>query len=493
MPAFAVGCGDSTADSATDTDGESESSDTSDVIPTGGEQGPPGPPGAPGEPGEPGPPGEPGEPGPPGPGAEPSVSSIQPGKVYLERTLDVTISGNGTTWTDAVSADFGPGVTVNSLTVASPTALLANITVDLGAEIGARDVKISDGGVDLVYAGAFKVEAPLALSNLIGTAAPGSLLVGDATQLDLSTPFDTTQQGDGLFEPITYPNLLIGSDDPGIYGDIETAQIYGLNFLLFVDVPVAAGSYDLTVLSGPQNATTFSTAPGALEIAAREPISLAEGVDEVGSVAGPLATELYTFVPPEEPKKVTFTVLADDPDANARLIVLPASGSFGDLLAFSSQVTVTTTGADPFYLVYWDNTGKSGYDYTVNVSVTDPPPAEIEPNNTCGEATPITLPALTAGTLPDQDDVDWFVFTATDEDIGKVVKVKTQPGDPQTDTVVEVFESDCTTSLGQSPDVNYHEQLTSAPITAAGDYYVKVSYSTFGYTTPNYELVVSLE
>ncbi len=45
-----------------------------------------------------GPEGQPGPPGDPGPGSDPSISSIVPGKVYLERTLDVAISGFGTQW-----------------------------------------------------------------------------------------------------------------------------------------------------------------------------------------------------------------------------------------------------------------------------------------------------------------------------------------------------------------------------------------------------------
>ncbi len=120
-------------------------------------------------------------------------------------------------------------------------------------------------------------------------------------------------------------------------------------------------------------------------------------------------------------------------------------------------------------------------------------------NNTCGGATLWALPAnITPLKLPNLTDVDWFQFTASAADVGKVVHVITQsPGSPPCDTVVEVFEgATCATSAslgGESDDANYSENWVSTPITAAGPLWVKVSYSTYGFSTPNYTLVVTLE
>ncbi|WP_434417712.1 hypothetical protein [Nannocystis pusilla] len=259
-------------------------------------------------------------------------------------------------------------------------------------------------------------------------------------------------------------------------------------------MPVAAGTYDLSVLSGPQGSEISSTAPGSLEIAARDPVALVEGTEEVGTIAEPLETKLYTFVPPPEPKKVTFSIASADAEASARAIALPASGSFADLIKFDSEISVYTSSEDPLYLVYWDNSGYVDYDYTINVTVADPPPPEIEPNNDCLQANELTLPSATLASFPDQTNVDWFKFTATDADIGKTIHVITAPGDDTTDTVVEVFEADCTTSLGgPSSDDDYHEDFVSDAIPAAGEYFVKVSYSDFGYSTPNYELLIAIE
>jgi hypothetical protein len=217
-------------------------------------------------------------------------------------------------------------------------------------------------------------------------------------------------------------------------------------------------------------------------------------MDQVATYAAAFETQLFTYVPPDMGKKVTFEVIGDDPEATPAFVLLPASGSFTELIAYTQAITVKSTMPEPFYLVVWDNTGFEGYDYTLSVTTEDLPPPEVEPNNTCAEATPIAPPSATDAAMPDELDEDWFVFTATDADVGKVVHVITQPGDDDTDTVVEVFEGDCLSTLGgPSDDIQYHEDWISDPIVAAGDHYIRVSYSSFGFTSPNYELLVTLE
>jgi len=205
-------------------------------------------------------------------------------------------------------------------------------------------------------------------------------------------------------------------------------------------------------------------------------------------------TLLYTFVPPDAGKKVTFSVTSDDVDAAPAFVLLPASGSFADLIAYTGEITVKSTTPDPFYVVYWDNSGVEGYDFALNVSTADLPPPEVEPNNTCAQANPITSGGTIDASMPDDLDEDWFVITATDADVGLSVHVVTAPGDDDTDTVVEVFADDCVTSLGgPSDDAFYHEDWFSDVIPAAGDYYVRVSYSSFGFASSNYEVTVTIE
>ena len=125
--------------------------------------------------------------------------------------------------------------------------------------------------------------------------------------------------------------------------------------------------------------------------------------------------------------------------------------------------------------------------------------ADNEPtNDTCAGASPEALPATVASLqLPTLADVDWFLFTAAASDVGKKVHVVTiSSGLPHPcDTIVEVFVGGCaslTTLGGQSDDNNYSENWLSAPLTAAGPFWVKVSYSN-PFTIAPYSLSVSTQ
>ncbi|MDC0716341.1 hypothetical protein [Nannocystis bainbridge] len=411
---------------------------------------------------------------------EPSISTVYPSRAFLERTLDITIGGDDTEWTDAALVDFGDGIRVESVRVASPTGLVARITVDDDAALGARDVTVREGEVEVVYAGAFTLEAPLAFKVLNGTRAAGSILNGKLVQRDITTPFDP------IDNTLTF-------DDPGFTVDYLYAQQYTAEFALLVDVPVAAGTYDLTVVSGLAGAQLRSTGPDILPIAARTPLPLEVG-DNPGALKEPFGTKLYKFTPPAEPTRLTLSVTADIEGASPILAVLPASGRFADLLGADARVVVDSNSAAPIYVIYWDATGADAHAYTINLATAPPPPPEAEPNDDCAAATPVTAASSTLGELRDNSDVDWFVFTAGAADVGKTVHVRTQPGQPTTDTVVEVFAADCTTSLGgPSPDFAYHEDFTSTALAVAGPVYVKVSLSAEASEGGTYELTIALE
>ena len=89
-------------------------------------------------------------------------------------------------------------------------------------------------------------------------------------------------------------------------------------------------------------------------------------------------------------------------------------------------------------------------------------------------------------------------MTATTADVGKRFHVVTLPGDLDTDSLVEVFRPDGTTSLGgPSNDNNFHEDWFSDPIPIAGDYYVKIEnspfVSAFDPNASHYDLLVTVE
>lgn len=427
----------------------------------------------------------------PPPTSEASISAVIPNKVFLGRMLDVTISGEGTKWTETTKVSFGPNISVLNQTVASTSAIVATIEVGPEAEIGPRDVTVTDADGTWTYKGAFKLESPLDLT-LSGTVAQGSIVITKAKQLDLSTPFDSTSTGDGFFEPLVFTNLsVVGTD--GINATVDNVELFSTDLVLLLDVNAPAGKGDLTIQSGPLGDTIPSPAPGAIDVAARMPEAVPENGSIKGNVDAPFASLLYSFTP-SGPGVYSITATAASGDANPNLALLPKSGKFLELVEFSGAPTILATNNDPFYLVYWDNSGSSNY--LATVKATKVMTADVDPNDTCAAAQPAgALPATIKNLFMSSDkDVDWISFDVTAADIGKVVHVITSAGDAQTDTVVEVLQSNCTGSLGgPSEDTAYHEDMKSTPILAAGKHFVKVSNSMYGYTGKLYDLSIALE
>jgi hypothetical protein len=92
-------------------------------------------------------------------GPAPTVTSIAPGEGNQGKTLDVEITG--TNFAGATQVSFGPGITVNSYTVISPTQINANITIDADATLGAKDVSVTTLGGISALAGGFTLEQAL--------------------------------------------------------------------------------------------------------------------------------------------------------------------------------------------------------------------------------------------------------------------------------------------------------------------------------------------
>lgn len=425
--------------------------------------------------------GPPGKDGVDGTAADPSVSAISPSRVFLERTLDVSISGFGTTWTEAAKVDFGAGVKINSMRVASPTALILNITVSAEAPTGPRDVTVTEGDAASTFKGAFDVLSPLDL-EVLGSAAQGSILLGSARQLDLASPFDTTTEGDGLFSPISYPNVSIEAG-AGLFASIENVSLYSVDFLAFVDVDAAAGKADLTVHSGSGDNVVSSSS--AIEIAARAPAAL--GATASGSISAPLETALYKYTASAD-KFVTIKASSSKSGARPAFVLLPASGKFAEMFGYGVEQGFTATSGQSFYVVYWDQTGTTGsFDLAVEETT---PVAEVEPNGTCAEAQALTSGAVVNASLETEADVDWFKIEVP---AGKKVRASTFPGDEDTDTALELYGTDCTTKIGSTVDQDYHETLTSGALATAGTYYVKVAASSYGSEGEKYVLRVTLE
>jgi hypothetical protein len=135
-----------------------------------------------------GPPSTQGPPGPEGPIGEqdePSISSVSPAWLWLSRSEAVVVSGYDTAWSDGATVDFGEGVTVSDVVVASPTAIVAHVTIDAGAAPGPRDVVVTADDGELTAAGGFAVRPGLQIEHVAGDGTQGSI---NLYAIDLEDP-----------------------------------------------------------------------------------------------------------------------------------------------------------------------------------------------------------------------------------------------------------------------------------------------------------------
>jgi hypothetical protein len=408
-------------------------------------------------------------------GAAESVSEAIPPTTYKGRTEQVLVVGNGTDWQAGSTVDFGEGVTVDSVMVASPTTLVVSISTDGATAAGARDITVN-GSTTLT--GGFEV-LDAAASASQGTTAQGSISVVNITGLDVMTPFDTTQTGDGLFEPIAYPNVAIDGLPQGVSMNVGFVASYELSATLLVDVSAAAGTYSVDVVSGPpENQVRI---PVEVTIAERSPIALTADTMASDTVSAPFDSQLYSITVPSGAIAL--------PDISAlgadqQFILLGASGSFAEIVDVrDSAIGAPLVQPGDYYVVLWDSTGTADYDFSFTPFVANMPAAaeEAEPNDDSNSAQVLDLPAQIGSATMSLADDDVYTFTAGPQHIGQIICIGTF-GNPQTDTTIEIVHvaaDDTKTLFAESNDFGFQDTLITAPLEAEGTYLVRVRPSSF--------------
>ncbi len=398
--------------------------------------------------------------------ASPSVSGIVPSQVFLARSTQVTLSGYATHWTSATKVDFGPGITVEDLVAASPTALVARVTTTKSTPIGVRDVVVEDGSSRERYARAFEV-APPVNATFQGTMGQGALARVTLQVLDTSTPLDLTATR-ALDGTITFPNLAL-TLPPGVSSlGVSDAQDFEVTFVISVDVDASPSTGDLDLVSGPSGSTTEFPLPSGVRVTARTAAPLASGVAATGQITSAYDSVLYVFTAPRM-AILDFSVTSP-PALYPAVALLPSSGHFADLLGFGDQQTAVAPGGVPLYAVCWENTGGTG-SYTLGLTSTDvgataaTTPADETPQ---GAIAVSSLPfVLTGGDLSKQS-FDYLKLTLSQ---AATLRVQTI-GDLETDTRVAAYQSDAITLVGPPIDTGYAADARIT-LSAAGTYYIE--------------------
>ena len=403
-----------------------------------------------------------------GSGNAPSINGVFPSSIFAGRTVAIDVSGDETAWSNAASVDLGAGVTVQSVTAASPTLLQVTASIAPGATLGSRTVTVIQGGQTLTLPGVLNVASPLATATAMPiNVKQGGQLVATFSLTDFSVPLDATLGAGGA-----YPNLAIASPTSGSCY-IASATPLWFNLGCYMDILAPVGLTSVRVDSGaPAGTTVPFVATDAVNIVGRTPTGVAAGGSASVAVADNLENAVFSYQPVASSATQFFSF--SGPFTNSYGV--PASGRIADVVPGGDTPTlvVPTSGTSTQYvLVLTSGAGSVGITRTELVTNAS---AEAEANDTTAAANPIVLPAAVAASLSSGADVDVFSFTAAAGDVGKSVRVITAPGDSLTDTVVEVLQSNGVTSLGgPSSDGGYHEDFTSAAIPSAGTYFVKVT------------------
>jgi hypothetical protein len=421
-----------------------------------------------------------------------SVSVVTPPYAFTGRTTSVTIAGSGTAWDSKTTVAFAnPKVKVNTVTVASPTGLLVNLTVADDATPGAVDVTVTDGTSVAVYTGAFQLEDAITVTVMPDAGVPqGGLANLHVVMNDLTTPFDPNN----TTASVSSLDVTPGEPSPSDYAFDLTVE---------ADVLGVPGTFDLTVTSD----TTTSFAPQSFKLAARTPTTLSATTSATGNINTELDTELYEFTPKSATQEfVQFTESSIAGELSGT--VLPKSGKYADTLAnFGIRFGEGITSTDPFYVVVGDSDslfgpGPTPADTTL-VAFESPCSAVGEENETSGSnddsymtAQPITtLPALVSGTLGygsvmPPNDVDTYSFVVPD---GMTSVHVATGGDPLDDTLLAILDSTGAT-LMTSDDFDYQEDLVFT-VPSGGTYFVVVTASTSGNfenTDNTYQLFIAV-
>src|SRR5437868_9763902 len=106
---------------------------------------------------------------------DPSLNGVFPTQGFTNRQVRVEISGDLAEWSSNATADFGEGITVDQIDVASPNTIFAQVTISGAATLGLHDVTVTDRGRTLTLSQAFQIDSPITATIASGLAAQGSI------------------------------------------------------------------------------------------------------------------------------------------------------------------------------------------------------------------------------------------------------------------------------------------------------------------------------
>jgi hypothetical protein len=328
-----------------------------------------------GPPGGGGPEGPEGPPGPSGNPDEPSIGGVSPAWSWLSRSATVTISGYNTDWDADTSVDFGAGVTVDGVTVASPTSIVAEITIEEGASIGAHDIVVEGGGASLTLEGAFDVRPSLTAEVVVGEGTQGSFNVITLTLEDTAHDLSGGNYTDPTDPFFAHTMGGDGSESLGIFGVAGTVGLYDQQFAFvsyFIDPLAPADARISLVTSDIFGDKQIST--GLLSVEPKTPVAVEAEVLPVSYGSVPYVTHLFEYTnDTAEDQQLDFIV--SNGDGGEPMVFRYAGNSgrhrdgFFTPMNGDTSLPVAVRSGESAFLMAFAPSGVANFDFAVEIDL----------------------------------------------------------------------------------------------------------------------------
>lgn len=406
-------------------------------------------------------------------GSEPSLSGVFPAEGFAGRSLRVEISGDATEWTSGAVVNFGAGVTVADVTVASPTALFADISIDSAAATGLQDISVASEGT-LTLKHAFEVRSPIALA-FTGPVEQGGRPRFSIVNRDFAHPFDLTAESGELVD-------LAVQGPAGTHFVIESSTAFQLDGTAEIDGDATGGAVTVTSGEAPRKDVSVSD---AIDVAPRAATPVISGGAVTGTIDGPGQTLWYALPAVAGLVHITGSVTG----TGSPEVGILQDGTWSQIIG---GLTTVLSTAKTVEIVVFDRTPAFGYSVTLTpVSEALATAAEPASDDTIATAaTATSLPfELTDATLASATDVDYVKVVIDPAHAAKRLHVIAQAANHLTDTAIDITDGagvsqitgplDGGTSGGDGGFAcgflgNCGEDYVADPL-PAGTYYVRVA------------------
>ncbi len=383
------------------------------------------------------------------------LQAILPSSVAVGRRTTIVVLGVGTSFDGTTTVAAGTNVTIHTTQVVTPSALRVELTADVAATLGARDVVVTTGTQVLTLTGGLTL-AP----GATGTVTAGALAQGGAATLRIEVtsgkkfapsvsgsnvvPFNTTVAGTGF--------TVVG---PIRWINDSTIDVTAL--ISPVISTMASPTMTITFDGGATEVVTLANVAATTRI----PLPTTSTAGTLGTIRG----AVYEYTPTAAPIRITATVTTTGTPAwTASTRIFDAAGTLLQTGTSSAGQFVAAVG--PLYVVVNDSTG-GNTNGTFNITSAE---TAVAANSVCSAPTALTIGTPVTGETINNGGLAPTGCLATATGPTRYYTVTVQPGDGVTVRVTPTVSFNANIRVVDSCSAttcqNFADNVTSSSTTA---------------------------